>query len=173
MAQQETAIGIMGLGNLLLGDEGFGIHCIQYLEENYRLPENVQVVDGGTGGILLAPFIEQYDLLYVIDVVDIEDAPGSVHCFSDADVRSGDIQTRMSPHQIGMLDILDICRIRGKVPRQVQFITVVPECLETGMELTPLLASRIMDVLGILFEKLGKEIVITPLPLAQTCLIRI
>ncbi|MDD2463054.1 MAG: HyaD/HybD family hydrogenase maturation endopeptidase [Desulfobulbus sp.] len=167
MGQQEKTIGIMGLGNLLLGDEGFGIHCIQYLEEHYHLPDNVEVVDGGTGGILLAPFIEKFDELYVIDVVDVEDTPGSVHCFSDADVRSGDIQTRMSPHQIGMLDILDICRLRGKVPQQVQFITVVPECLETGMELTPLLAGRINDVLGILFEKLGKEVVITLLLSAQ------
>ena len=167
MDQQKKSIGIMGLGNLLLGDEGFGIHCIQYLEEHYILPDNVEVVDGGTGGILLAPFIEQFDELYVIDVVDIEDAPGSVHCFSDADVRSGDIQTRMSPHQIGMLDILDICRLRGKVPQQVHFITVVPDCLDTGMELTPLLADRMKDVLEVLFQKLGNEAAIVPLTFAQ------
>ncbi|WP_448871646.1 HyaD/HybD family hydrogenase maturation endopeptidase [Desulfobulbus propionicus] len=167
MDQQKKTIGIMGLGNLLLGDEGFGIHCIQYLEECYQLPDNVQVIDGGTGGILLAPFIEQFDQLYVIDVVDIEDSPGSVHCFSDMHVRSGDIQTRMSPHQIGMLEILDICRIRGKVPQQVEFITVVPECLDTGMELSPLLVARIKDVIEILLQKLGVEVVITPLAQAK------
>ncbi|MGE4560571.1 MAG: HyaD/HybD family hydrogenase maturation endopeptidase [Desulfobulbus sp.] len=167
MDQQEKTIGIMGLGNLLLGDEGFGVHCIRFLEEQYQLPENVQVIDGGTGGILLAPFIEQYDQLYVIDVVDIEDAPGSVHCFNDTDVRSGGIQTRMSPHQIGMLEILDICRIRGRVPQQVQFITVVPECLDTGMDLSPLLAGRINDVLEILLQMLGRDVAVSPRPMAR------
>jgi hydrogenase maturation protease len=152
----------MGLGNLLLSDEGFGIHCIQYLENNYQLPENVEVIDGGTGGILLAPFIEEHDELYVIDVVNIDDAPGSVHYFTDVDVRSGDIQTRMSPHQIGMLDIIDICRIRGNVPHTIHFIAVVPESLEVGMELTPLLKGRIKDVLQILADKLGENIAITP-----------
>lgn len=162
MEQQQKSIGIMGLGNLLLSDEGFGIHCIQYLENNYQLPENVEVIDGGTGGILLAPFIEEHDELYVIDVVDIEDAPGSVHYFTDVDVRCGDIQTRMSPHQIGMLDILDICRIRGKVPQKIHFIAVVPESLEVGMELTPLLQGRIKDVLQVLADKLGEYVPITP-----------
>ncbi|MBM9616296.1 HyaD/HybD family hydrogenase maturation endopeptidase [Desulfobulbus rhabdoformis] len=167
MEQQEKSIGIMGLGNLLLGDEGFGIHCIQYLEEHYQLPKNVEVIDGGTGGILLAPFIEEHDELWVIDVVDLEDEPGSVHYFTDVDVRSGDIQTRMSPHQIGMLDILDICRIRGKVPQRVHFIAVVPESLDAGMELTPLLQGRIQDVLQILAEKLGEEVPLTPITYAQ------
>lgn len=167
MEQQEKSIGIMGLGNLLLGDEGFGIHCIQYLEEHYQLPKNVEVIDGGTGGILLAPFIEEHDELWVIDVVDLEDEPGSVHYFTDVDVRSGDIQTRMSPHQIGMLDILDICSIRGKVPKRVHFIAVVPESLDAGMELTLLLQGRIKDVLQILAEKLGEEVPLTPTVYAQ------
>lgn len=167
MDQHKKSIGIMGLGNLLLSDEGFGVHCIQYLEKNYQLPENVEVIDGGTGGILLAPFIEEHDELYVIDVVDIEDAPGSVHYFTDADMRCGDIQTRMSPHQVGMLDILDICRIRGMVPDKVHFIAVVPESLEPGMELTPLLQGRIKDVLQVLIEKLGEDVAITPLNCAQ------
>lgn len=167
MDQHKKSIGIMGLGNLLLSDEGFGVHCIQYLEKNYQLPENVEVIDGGTGGILLAPFIEEHDELYVIDVVDIEDAPGSVHYFTDADMRCGDIQTRMSPHQVGMLDILDICRIRGMVPDKVHFIAVIPESLEPGMELTPLLQGRIKDVLQVLIEKLGEDVAIIPLNCAQ------
>lgn len=154
MAYQEKIVGIMGLGNLLLGDEGFGIHCIRHLEEHYQLPDHVELIDGGTAGILLAPFIEQCYQLFVIDVVDLDDIPGSVHCFTDADVRSGDIQTRMSPHQIGMLEILDICRISGRVPEQVQFITVVPESLETGLELTPRLAARVKDVVTILLNAL-------------------
>lgn len=157
MSQTEKTIGILGIGNMLLGDEGFGVHCVQHIESNYTLPENVLVFDGGTAGILLAPFIEECDLLYVLDVVDLDDDPGSVHCFTDEDVRSGNIQTRMSPHQIGMLEILDICSIRGKVPEQVRFITVVPQTLDAGMELSPLIAGRVNDVVDILFQSLEEH----------------
>ncbi len=155
IAQQEKTIGILGIGNILLSDEGFGVHCVQHLENNYQLSENVLVFDGGTAGILLAPFIEQCDYLFVIDVVDVQDIPGSIHRFTDNDVRAGNIQTRMSPHQIGMLEILDICRIMGRAPEQVDFITVVPEKLDTGTSLSPILSRRVPDVLDILFESMG------------------
>ena len=153
---QGKIIGILGIGNLLLGDEGFGVHCVQHIEQHYEIPENIRVFDGGTAGILLAPFIEQCDRLFVLDVIAIEDEPGSVHLFTEEDVRAGNVQTRMSPHQIGMLEILDICKIRGKVPEQIQFITVVPQTLEPGMELSPLIAERVSDVLGILIQSLAK-----------------
>ena len=157
MDQQEKKIGIMGLGNLLLGDEGFGVHCIKYFEGHCQFPDNIELIDGGTGGILLAPFIVQFDELYVIDVVDIEDEPGSIHTFTGEDLRSGGIQTRMSPHQIGMLEILDICRISGKVPELVEFIAVVPQNIDTGMELSPLLQERIQDVLSIVLKKIVEK----------------
>ena len=159
---QDRTIGILGIGNLLLGDEGFGVHCVQHIEQHYEIPENIRVIDGGTAGILLAPFIEECDKLYVLDVIDLEDDPGSVHLFTDEDVRAGNVQTRMSPHQIGMLEILDICKIRGKVPEQVQYITVVPQTLETGMDLSPLIAERVTDVIDILLQSLAKLSVSLP-----------
>ena len=99
-------IGLLGIGNLLMQDEGFGVHFIEHLTENYTIPENVSVLDGGTAGIMLAPFIEDVDYLYVIDTVSIKDEPGSIHCFTDEDVRSGNVQMRLSPHQVGLIDIL-------------------------------------------------------------------
>lgn len=159
---QDKTIGILGIGNLLLGDEGFGVHCVQHIEQHYEIPENICVFDGGTAGILLAPFIEECDKLFVLDVIDLEDDPGSVHLFTDADVRAGNVQTRMSPHQIGMLEILDICKMRGKVPENVQYITVVPQTLETGMDLSPLIAERVTDVVDILLQSLAKLSVSLP-----------
>lgn len=159
---QDKTIGILGIGNLLLGDEGFGVHCVQHIEQHYDIPENICVFDGGTAGILLAPFIEQCDRLFVLDVIALDDEPGAVHSFTEEDVRAGNIQTRMSPHQIGMLEILDICKIRGKVPEQVQFITVVPQTLEPGMDLSPLIAGRVTDVIDILMQSLAKLSVSLP-----------
>ncbi|WP_457574405.1 HyaD/HybD family hydrogenase maturation endopeptidase [Desulfolithobacter sp.] len=151
---QTQKIGILGIGNLLLRDEGFGVHFIEKLDKLYRVPDNVQLLDGGTAGIMLAPFIEDVDVLYVIDTVSIDDEPGSIHRFTDQDVRSGNIQTRMSPHQVGLLEILSLCELRGRAPEKVEMITVIPEDLSTGIGLSPRLAPRIDEVLDILITSL-------------------
>ena len=129
----QQQIGILGLGNLLLRDEGFGVHFINYLTDHYEIPAHVAVLDGGTAGIMMAPFIEDADILYVIDTVALRDQPpGSIHHFSDQDIQAGNIHARMSPHQVGLLEILDLCRIRETAPLQTEMITVVPEDLERG-----------------------------------------
>ncbi|WP_456387680.1 HyaD/HybD family hydrogenase maturation endopeptidase [Desulfolithobacter sp.] len=152
---QLQKIGILGIGNLLLRDEGFGVHFVEKFNHLYRVPKNVQVLDGGTAGIMLAPFIENVDVLYVVDTVSLDDEPGSIHRFTDQDVRSGNIQTRMSPHQVGLLEILSLCELRGKSPERVEMITVVPEDLSTGIGLSPRLEPRIGEVLVIIIKCLA------------------
>lgn len=147
-------IGVLGIGNLLLSDEGFGVHVLQYLEDNYILPQNVQLMDAGTASIYMAPFIEEVDSLFVFDVVDMKAPPGSIHCFTGAEVRAGKIPTQMSPHQLGLLEMVDICALRDKVLDELEYICVVPERIESGLELSPLLASQIGPVAQILFNKL-------------------
>ncbi|BCO09430.1 hypothetical protein GF1_18060 [Desulfolithobacter dissulfuricans] len=97
------------------------------------------------------------DVLYVIDTVSLDSAPGSIHRFTDQDVRSGNIQTRMSPHQVGLLEILSLCELRGRSPEKVEMITVVPEDLSTGIGLSPRLAPRIDEVLDILIKCLASH----------------
>ncbi|MDW7773970.1 MAG: HyaD/HybD family hydrogenase maturation endopeptidase [Desulfobulbaceae bacterium] len=147
-------IGILGLGNLLLSDEGFGVHFINYLTERYDIPDHFSVLDGGTAGIMLAPFMEGVDLLFVIDTVSLQAEPGSIHCFTDRDVQTGNLQFRMSPHQIGLLDILAICKMRGKVPA-TEMITVVPEDLSLKIGLSPSLEPKLAEVLEILLKSLA------------------
>jgi hydrogenase maturation protease len=152
---RDRVVGILGVGNLLLSDEGFGVHFVEQLQHNYIIPENVRVLDGGTAGIMLAEFVEECDVLLVIDVVDLNDEPGSVHFFTNDDVKSGDIQTRMSPHQLGLLDIIEIGGLSGKTPECVEMLTVTPGNLETGMELTPELQAKIPVVTKLLHERLA------------------
>ncbi len=147
-------IGVLGIGNLLMRDDGFGVQCIEQLTQNYELPENLTALDGGTAGIMLAPFIEEVDILYILDAVDLKDKPGSIHFFSDNDVQSGDIQTRMSPHQVGLLEILELCKLRGRAPELVEMITVVPEDLSLGLGLSPRIESVVNEVLDILIDHL-------------------
>lgn len=150
----EKKVGIIGIGNLLLSDEGFGIHVLHYLEENFIFPENVQLMDAGTASIYMGPFIEDVDSLFVFDVVDIKAPPGSIHCFSGNEVRAGKIPTQMSPHQLGLLEMVDICALRGKCPDELEYICVVPERLESGLDLSPLISSQVLPAAEILFKKL-------------------
>ncbi len=153
MEQIKKKIGIIGIGNLICGDEGFGVHTIQYLENNFIFPDNVILKDAGTAAIYMSPFLEECDPVLVIDVVDIDAAPGSVHFYDQADVKMGNIQTKMSPHQLGLLEIIEICRLRDAAPENVEFYCVVPQNLETSMELSPVLAPRVEEIAAMILKR--------------------
>lgn len=161
-------IGILGLGNLLLCDEGFGVHFINYLNDNYEIPENFSVLDGGTAGIMLAPFMEDVDILFVIDTVALQAEPGSIHCFTDEDVRAGNIQFRMSPHQVGLLEILELSKLREKAPEKTEMITVVPGDLSLKTELSETLRPKIPEVMDILLTSLSAHNAHLPLKKSTT-----
>lgn len=150
-------IGILGIGNLLLGDEGFGVHVIRYLEEHYTFPSAVRLLDGGTAGIYMAPFLEEVDHLIVIDVVAADGPPGSIHLFNGEDLRGAGLQLRMSPHQLGLLEVLEISRLREQAPERVSFIAVVPATVALGMELSAALAGRVAAVAELVVATLAGE----------------
>ncbi|MFV0435795.1 MAG: HyaD/HybD family hydrogenase maturation endopeptidase [Desulfopila sp.] len=147
-------IGIAGIGNLLLADEGFGVHVVKFLQDNYSFPANVDIQDIGTAGIYMAPFLESCDPVLVIDVVDIAGEPGSFHFFTLAEVQAGTFQTRLSPHQLGLLEILEICKLRDTAPRQVEFFTIVPQELSEGLELSKIAAERKVEVAEAIIARL-------------------
>ncbi len=148
-------IGILGVGNLLCTDEGFGIHVIRYLQSHYDLPDEVELMDGGTLGLMLAPFFERVERAVVIDVVESDEPPGTILCFSYSDFRAeANIHTRMSPHQLGILEILEVCKLRGMEPQNVEFICAVPKDLSPGTELSPALAPMVPGVAMMISERL-------------------
>lgn len=138
--------GILGIGNLLLSDEGFGVHTVHYLEEHFTFPETVEITDAGTAGIYMAPFLEEHDPILVIDVVAIDGEPGSVHCFSSKDIGKGTIPRKMSPHQLGLLELLEVCTLRESCPETVDFFCVVPVDLSTSMNLSPQITARVKEI---------------------------
>ncbi len=140
---KKKTIAVLGIGNLLMGDEGFGVHVIRYLEEHYRFPDQVLLHDVGTAGIYLGPVLEEADLVLVIDVIKSDSPPGTLE-FLDQEMISGRVvQSAMSPHQLGILEIIDICRLRGREPERVEFFCVVPRRIELGLDLTPELRQQV------------------------------
>lgn len=162
MTKLDKKIAILGIGNMLLRDEGFGVHTVQYLENNYNFPDRVEIQDVGTAGIYMSPYLEECDPIFVIDVVDIEGEPGSFHFYTLADVKAGNFQTRMSPHQLGLLEILEICKLRDAAPETVDFYTIIPHELVESVELSDVAAARVVEVAEMILKRLtemGVEVV--------------
>ena len=154
--QTKKKIGIAGIGNFILRDEGFGVHVVHYLQENYSFPDNVEIQDVGTAGIYMAPFLEECDPIFVIDVVDIAGEPGSFHFFTLNDVKAGNFQTRMSPHQLGLLEILEVSKLRDAAPEQIEFYTVIPKELEESIELSNVVERRKVEVADMILARLAE-----------------
>ncbi|QSV45709.1 HyaD/HybD family hydrogenase maturation endopeptidase [Geobacter benzoatilyticus] len=145
---------IFGAGNLILSDEGFGVHCIKYLEDNYIFPEEVELFDGGTLGIMVTHKIEEADRVYIVDTVETPGAPGEVFRFEKEDIMLNRLPVKLSPHQIGIQEMLFISEMRGGCPPRVSLLGVIPETLDAGNELSATLGERLPKVARLLVEEL-------------------
>jgi len=153
-------IGVLGVGNTLLGDDGFGPCCVQRFMELYQIPDNVHVLDGGTSALFLAPFLDDLDVLYVVDTVSGDGDPGTIHCFSEEQLAAGDLQRRMSPHQVGLMEILELCRLRDTAPDVVEMLTVIPKDMSVKMGLSSKVEPAVVKVIALLVERLAQCAVI-------------
>lgn len=145
---------ILGVGNVLLGDEGIGVHTVKKLEAEYSFPPNVSLLDGGTLGISLLEYIEDCDYLIVIDAVRGGHPAGSVYRLEDEGLR-GSLGLSDSMHQMDLVDTLIMCELStGKRPKAVVFglepatIEVLdPELSATGKASQKKLCDAILDEL--------------------------
>ena len=111
---------IMGVGNILLRDEGFGVAAVNHLEKNYDWPENVRLQEGATQGLLLMSELEECDLLVVLDVVLGGKEPGTVYLLENEDL-SRSLSFQGSMHQTDLLQTLQVCELAGCRPQCLAF----------------------------------------------------
>jgi hydrogenase maturation protease len=149
------SIVILGAGNLLLGDEGFGVHFIRYLEEKYLFPPEIELVDAGTLGLMVTHKAEGADRLYLVDTVQSEGVPGTCRRFSKEDILLGALPIKLSPHQAGVQEMLLVSQLRGRCPEQIFLLGVLPVSVEPGTELSPELKKRLPEIADGLVSELG------------------
>ncbi len=152
--EDKHAVTILGLGNILLGDEGFGVHFINRFGERYLLPEGVQAVDGGVLGLGLLSIVTGTEHLIVIDTIKVEDRPGSIFRFTREEM-SLHLPPPTSAHEVEFLDVLAMADLMGECP-PVVFIVVVPKkygTMEIGM--TDVMVDRFTDVEDLLLNELS------------------
>lgn len=145
---------VMGLGNLLYGDEGFGVHAVAQLAQGWDFPSEVQIVDGGTQGHSLLTFVEEADQLLLLDAVDFGQAPGSVTIRTNAEIPAYLTAQKVSPHQNSFSEVLALAEFRGKLPPEIVLIGVHPLSLTMGQPLTQTVESQLPAVLQLALKQL-------------------
>ncbi len=129
---------ILGIGNILWADEGFGVRVAQALEQAYAFPPSVRVLDGGTQGLALMPQVQQAEVLIILDAVDFQLPPGTLVELHDADVPAYLGAKKMSLHQVSFQEVLALCQLLGSCPAKLCLVGVQPEVLEDyGGSLSP------------------------------------
>ncbi|HIE39765.1 MAG TPA: HyaD/HybD family hydrogenase maturation endopeptidase [Anaerolineales bacterium] len=136
---------ILGVGNILLSDDGVGVHVVRRLEEVAEFPETVQVLDGGTKGLDLLHYLEGVSHLIIIDAVEIGESPGTLARL-EGDQVPAYLSLKMSPHEIGLPDMLFAAKLRDLYPEEVVVWGVQPATTEVGLALSEPVAARV-DVL--------------------------
>lgn len=148
---------IFGAGNLLLSDEGFGVHCIRHLEKNYIFPDSVELYDGGTLGIMVTHKFEEAEQIYILDVIDGEGTPGELRRFEKEDIMLDRIPVKLSPHQIGIQETLLMSELRGFCPERVTLLGVLPVSLDASDQLSATVQGRLEDIARIIIEDLAEQ----------------
>jgi len=127
---------VLGIGNSLMSDDGFGIRVVEQLQRRYRFPDNVRVLDGGTLGLDLLPHLEGVEKLLIVDAVDMKSEPGTVFRLEGEEVPRA-FANKLSVHQMGVQDLLAVAELQGCCPPELVFWGVQPGSIEMEMELSP------------------------------------
>lgn len=144
------AIVVLGIGNVLWADEGFGVRCAELLQQRWEFAPHVQLIDGGTQGLYLIQHVQGADCLLIFDAIDYGLQPGEMKVVENEDVPMFMGAKKMSLHQTGFQEVLSLAQLTGRFPRQVVLIGCQPEEIEDyGGSLRPRLKAAIDPALAI------------------------
>jgi len=147
---------VIGLGNVLLGDEALGPEVVRVLESRYRFPDDVQLLEIGTQGLNLVPFLEGAEALVAVNSLHAPGRPGEVRVLDREAVMRADPEYRMSPHAFGLRAHLETLEFAGAAPRQVFVVGAVPADVELRSGLTPALKEAVPRVMAEVLSVLGR-----------------
>lgn len=144
---------VLGMGNLLLEDEGLGVRALESLQRRYEIPRGVELLDGGTTGMGLLDDISGREHLIVLDAVQTGDPPGTLVRLAGDDVPVY-FSMRISPHQLGLSDVLATLELSGEKPAEVVVLGMVPQSLEMKLELSDRVRGRLDGLVEMAVQEL-------------------
>lgn len=125
-------IGVLGIGNVLMGDDGVGPYAVKLLEARYEFPENVILEDLGTPGLGITAAFSDYDAIILIDSVSAKKKPGEVQVYRKNELVDVPVKPRVSPHDPALVEALLFAEFSGKCPQEAVLVGVVPQACELG-----------------------------------------
>lgn len=146
---------LLGIGNLLWADEGFGVRCVEAFSAQWSVPGQVTVLDGGTQGLYLLPYLTAARRLIVFDAIDYGLAPGTLRLVENAEVPRFMGVKKMSLHQTGFQEVLASAELLGQLPEEMLLIGVQPAELDDyGGSLRPQVRARVPEAVALAVERL-------------------
>ncbi len=139
---------VLGIGNLLLSDEGLGVRALELLRRDYTIPEGVKLIDGGTLGLDLLYFIEDAERLLVLDAISGGGPPGTLYTLKGEEVR-GYFRRKVSMHELGFQEVLGLMELRGRGPKEIVVMGIEPKTIELGTELSPEIEAKLPELVDV------------------------
>jgi hydrogenase maturation protease len=168
MNDAHAPIRILGIGNVLMGDDGLGPTAIRILESRYEFPAHVELVDGGTPGLDFLPYLSHARSVIVLDTVSSDGEPGTLKVYRDRDIIGSAPPPRLTPHQPGLRESLMATELTDSSPDEMVLFGVVPAVVEQGTTLSaPVQAAldRLLDAVVLELERLGATPTLRATPL--------
>ena len=150
MDKSRTAV--MGIGNILMQDEGIGVHIIKQLEQ-YHFTPHIALIDGGNMGMDLLPFFDEHGRMIIVDAVDFEKEPGFINTIENDDILAL-FTTKMSLHHLGLKDVLSYAKLLDQIPEDICLIGIQPEKVEMEMALSETVSSQMDNLTSLVLQKL-------------------
>ena len=144
---------LIGLGNILLRDEGVGVHVIHILKERYHFGPSLEIIDGGTLGLDLLPFLETCDKVLFVDAINFGREPGYVGEIEDDAIPSA-FQTKLSVHHIGVADLFLAAKWMDLKLANMCLIGIQPQSIEMGLEMTDCITDKLEELMDRVFQRL-------------------
>ena len=146
---------VLGIGNILLSDEGAGIKAVEELQKRYSLPPEVDVIDGGTMGLDLLPYLDNRSHLFIIDAVKSGNPPGTPTRIALYDPPAY-FRTKISPHQLGLSELLAVASMTDSLPDEIVLFGIEPESLDTSLQMSESVEKNIETLVDMIANELDQ-----------------
>ncbi len=146
---------ILGLGNLICGDDGLGVEAVHRIDRSFEAPIGARVLDGGTLGLSLLPYLGSVDQAILVDAIRSDGPPGTLVRLEGDEVAPA-VRDRLSPHQVGVADLIDGLRLLGRLPERLILVGLVPDSLALSVSRTEAVEARIEDLVAAVLEEAGR-----------------
>lgn len=156
MTDAPLPIRIVGIGNVLMGDDGLGPYAIQILQSRYEFPDHIEIVDGGTPGLDFLPYVSHAGAVIILDTVTSKGEPGTLKTYRDGEIIGSAPPPRLTPHQPGLREALMAAKLTDSSPGEMVLLGVVPSTLDQGTVLSEPVQASVETMINAVIEELDR-----------------